>query len=147
MGLTIRRSQIISLDSNIFIRALDDHSPLGDQARALLEHIKQVKPRISISTILLEEFFVKVFKENRQQESDYIMDLLTIGGLVTIFDINKEIAVLAAKIRAEYSVKAPDAFHLASALVSGAKVFITTDRRIPRKINDLKVIVLQKQTN
>lgn len=148
MGLIpIRSSQTISLDSNIFIRALDDNGPLGNQARILLKHIKQIKPRISISTILLEEFFVKVFKQKRESEINYIMDFLTLGGLVSVLDIDKEIAIMAAKIRARYGIKAPDAIHLASAISGGAKFFITTDKRLSREVAGLKVVVLQKETD
>lgn len=144
MGLIpLKSSQIISLDSNIFIRALDDKGPLGDQARNLLEHIKQIRPGISISTILLEEFFVKVFKQKRESKLDYIMDFLTLGGLVSILEIDKQIAIMAAKIRAKYGIKAPDALHLASAIQSGARFFMTTDRRLPRAVEGLKIIVLQ----
>lgn len=142
LAISIRSSQAISLDSNIFIRALDDLGSLGDQARALLEHIKQVSPKIYISTILLEEFFVKVFKEKRESELVYIMDFLTLGGLITILDMNKEIAIMAAKVRSDYGIKAPDAIHLASAINAGANVFITTDKRLPRKIGNLTVKVL-----
>lgn len=142
LAISIRSSQAISLDSNIFIRALDDLGSLGDQARALLEHIKQVSPKIYISTILLEEFFVKVFKEKRESELVYIMDFLTLGGLITILDMNKEIAIMAAKVRSDYDIKAPDAIHLASAINAGANVFITTDKRLPRKIGNLTVKVL-----
>lgn len=143
MGLvTIRNSQIISLDSNIFIRALDDEGPLGSKARDLLEYLKQIQPKIFISTIVLEEFLVKVFKQQRQSQINYILDFLTLDGLVGILDINKEVAIMAAKIRAKYAVKAPDAIHLASAIVSGADLFITTDKKIPRKVEDLRVLVL-----
>lgn len=149
MGLAIfiKGSHTISLDSNIFIRALDDKSSLGDSVRILLEHIKQVQPRIFISTILLEEFLVKVFKQKRELELAYIMDFLTLGGLVSILDINKEIAITAAKLRAKYSIKAPDAIHLASAILAGANIFITTDRKIPKKIDHLKVMVLEEEAS
>lgn len=140
--LSIRNLDTISLDSNIFIRALDDKGVLGDQARIFLEQIKQIKPKIFISTILLEEFFVKVFKQKRQSQLPFILDFLTLGQLVNILDINQEIAIEAARLRAKYGIKAPDAIHLASAISAGANIFITTDRRMPRKIKSLKILVL-----
>lgn len=133
---------VIALDSNIFIRALDDPGPLGKKSRAFLENIREKTPKVFISVMILEEFFVKVYKLKREKDLDSILDFITIGGLAKLVDVNKQIALLAAKIRADYHVKAPDALHLACAIEVGAERFITTDKRLPRKIGKLKVEVL-----
>lgn len=39
-------------------------------------------------------------------------------------------------------LKPPDAIHLASAIESGAKIFITTDNKLPRKIVGLTIQAL-----
>lgn len=133
---------LVALDSNIFIRALDDAGTLGDKSRALLDDLKQNQQNICISVMVLEEFFVKVYKQKRVKDFESIFDFITLSGLAKLVDINQDIALLAAKIRAQKGIKAPDALHLASALVAGAKLFITTDKRIPQKVEDLKVTVL-----
>lgn len=143
MTASMRKSSTIALDSNIFIRALDDPDSLGAEARSLLENIRETSPNVSISVMVLEEFFVRVYKQKREKDLDNILDFITMGGLVTLVDVNKQIALLAAKIRALYNVKAPDAVHLASAIEVGAKVFITTDKRLPRKIGKLVIKVLR----
>lgn len=133
---------MIALDSNIFIRALDDSGPLGEKSRNLLVELKQATPKIFISVMVLEEFFVKVYKTGREADLNNILDFITMGGLAQLVDINRQIALLAAKIRADYNIKAPDAVHLASAIEVGAKTFITTDKKLPRKIGELTVKVL-----
>lgn len=138
---------VIALDSNIFIRAIDDLGPLGEKARNLLEDLRPAASKVFISVMVLEEFFVKVYKKGREKDIDNILDFITMGGLVQLVDVNRQIALLAARIRAEYSIKAPDAIHIASAIESGAREFITTDRRIPKKIGTLKIVVLQKETD
>lgn len=144
MGInSLRSSQTISLDTNIFIRALDDSTHLGDKARELIIEIKETAPRVFISTILLEEFFVRVYKDKQDKEETNILDFLTIGGLGTFVNMDRQVALLAAKIRADYSsLRSPDAIHLASAISAGANTFITTDKRIPRKIGKLRVEIL-----
>ncbi len=140
---SLKSSQTISLDTNIFIRALDDSTNLGDKARDLILEIKDATPRVFISTILLEEFFVRVYKDKREKEETNILDFLTLGGLGTFVSMDRQVALLAAKIRADYpTLRGPDAIHLASAISAGANTFITTDKRIPRRIKGLKVIVL-----
>lgn len=139
------RLQTIALDTNIFIIALDEENPKNKYARALLEKIKVNQTRVFISVIVLEEFFVKVYKTKQQKNIDYNLEFISLNGLCTILDVNRQIALLAASLRAEYlSLRAPDAIHLATAIASGAKVFITTDRRIPKNVKGLKVIVLSK---
>lgn len=141
MGL--KRSQIISLDSNIFIRAIDDPTVLGEKSRELIEDIKKVKPKIFISTMVLEEFFVRVYKEKRDKDIPALLDFITLGGLCTIAPMNQAIALGAAKLRAQYpGLRAPDAIHLASAIESKAKIFFTTDRRLPKIIGKLEIKVL-----
>lgn len=142
MGI-IRHSQIISLDSNIFIRALDDPTSLGEKSRNLIEEIKEITPRIFISTMVLEEFFVRVYKEKRDKDIQRYLDFINLDGLCIIIDINKEIALRAAKLRAQYpSLRAPDAIHIASAIAVKANIFITTDRRLPKKIEKLEIKTL-----
>ena len=133
---------VIALDSNIFIRALDDPGPLGKKAVQLLEDIKQTTPRVLVSVMVLEEFFVKVYKQRREKDLDVILDFILMGGLIQLVDINKKTALLAAKIRADYNIKAPDALHLASAIEAGADTFITTDKKLPRKVGKLTIKVL-----
>lgn len=133
---------VIALDSNIFIRALDDPGHLGEKSRTFLEKLRQVTSKVFISVMVLEEFFVKVYKQGKDKDVNSILDFITMGGLVQLVDVNRQIALLAAKIRADYNIKAPDAIHLASAIEVGAKVFITTDRRLPKKIGKLKIEVL-----
>lgn len=140
---SLKSSQTISLDTNIFIRALDDSTNLGDKARELIIEIREATPRVFISTILLEEFFVRVYKDKREKEETNILDFLTIGGLGTFVSMDRQVALLAAKIRVDYpTLRAPDAIHLASAISAGANIFITTDKRIPRKVGKLTIKVL-----
>lgn len=142
MGL-INPSQIISLDSNIFIRAIDDPSTLGEKSRELLEEIKKVSPQVFISTMLLQEFFVRVYKDSRQKDINPLLEFISLDRLCTIKDVDRQVALLAAKLRAEYpSLRAPDAIHLASAIESKAKLFFTTDRRLPKKIGGLEIKTL-----
>ncbi len=135
----------VSLDTNIFICALNEKDPRKAEARQIFEQIKENHLGTYISVLVLEEFFIRVYRQGQEKETASILDFISLDGLTNILDMNKEIALLAAKLRAEYSsLRTPDAIHLASAISAGANTFITTDRRIPRKIKGLKVIVLLK---
>ena len=134
---------LIALDTNIFISAFNEKSPKNKQTRELLDQIQNDSIKVFISVILLEEFFVRIYKQKQETETDTFLDFIALGGLCTIVDTNKQIALLAAKLRAQYpSLRAPDAIHLASAIESGVKIFFTTDRRLPKKIEKLEIRTL-----
>lgn len=133
----------VALDTNIFICALNLKDSRQEAALSILEEIKKKQLNASVSVLVLEEFFIRIHKQNREKEISSLLNFITIGELLVILDVNKEIALLAAKLRAEYpSLRSPDAIHLASAINVGAGVFITTDKRLPRKVDKLTVKVL-----
>lgn len=146
--INISNLQKVALDTNIFICALNLKDSRQEASLSILEEIKRKQLTASISVLVLEEFFIRVHKQSREKEIASLLDFITIGGLVVILDVNKGIALLAAKLRAKYpSLRSPDALHIASAIEAKAKVFITTDRKIPRNIDHLKVVVLEKKTS
>jgi predicted nucleic acid-binding protein len=46
-------------------------------------------------------------------------------------DTTYEIADRAARLRAEYRLATPDAIHIATAIESGATLFVTNDSELP----------------
>lgn len=56
-------------------------------------------------------------------------------------DIDRNVAVESAKLRAKYKIKTPDAIQLTSGLINGAKAFITNDGNL-KKVKEIKIIVL-----
>lgn len=135
-------STTVALDTNIFVYAYQN-KPRSKDALQILEKIKNTGIRCFISVLVFEEFLVGVYRQKLEKNLSSYEDFLTGSGLFTVVDMDRQIARTAAKLRAEYSsLRTPDAIHLASAISTGASTFITTDRRIPRKIKGLKVIVL-----
>jgi predicted nucleic acid-binding protein len=58
-------------------------------------------------------------------------------------NLNVAAAISVAEIRAEHSIKTPDAIQLACAKVCGAKLFITNDERLSKiKIYGLEILSL-----
>lgn len=144
MGVNfITASTTLALDTNIFIYAYERSDNLGESARAILGEIRERNPKVFISVIVFEEFLIKIYKQKLEKNLADYESFITGGEAFTVVDVDKQIARVAAKIRADYlSVRAPDAIHIACAIEMGAKVFITTDKRLPRKIGKLAIKVL-----
>jgi len=89
----------------------------------------------------LSEVLVVPFRTGKSQLAEQYIEILTMSENIEIFDINTEIAIESAKIRADYSIKTPDAIQLSTAKYSMVDYFLTND--FPLKVfKDLKVIKL-----
>lgn len=137
-------ADIIGLDTNIFISAFNKGDVLGKKAIELLDEIKQNSPRVYISVLVFQEFLVKIFAGGLEKDAALYEDFITAGGFFTPVDVDREIARKAAKIRAEYpNVRTPDAIHLATALSAGVKTFFTFEKKLPKKISNLQIKVIE----
>ncbi len=80
-------------------------------------------------------------EENNEELSKKYADLLTSSEHLTLIDIDRDIAIETAKLRAKYKIKVPDAIQLTAGIVNNAGVFVTNDTNL-KKVKEIKVIVL-----
>ena len=59
-----------------------------------------------------------------------------------VVDIDRDLIRQAARLRAEYRLRPPDALQVSACLLGGAEVFISNDRKISRLREKLDIIVL-----
>lgn len=138
----------IALDTNIFIYALEDEGSLGDNARKLFSSIKKHVPQVATSVLTIEEILVGVYKEGLEDKIPDYLGFVSANGLIEVIEIDNQIAMKAAFIRAEYSkkdkglyrVRATDAIQIATGIIFGATEFYTADKRLPKQIGGLKIL-------
>lgn len=123
MGLT-------HLDAGVIIGLLDGDDSHHSAARAALSTAIGKGDNLSIAASALAECLVA---PARSGQAAIELVRTAIRRLpAEIVDLNPEIAVEAAVIRARHrSLKLPDALVIASASVAGADRLITTDRKWP----------------
>ena len=130
----------LSLDTNIFIYALQENSPQAISAQLLLQHIEIHKPTVTISVLVMLEFLIGVYKKQLEKELVMYEEFLTANGLFSVINITPDVARIAASIRANHqSMRTPDALHIACASVSGATAFVTEDNRLPHKVAGVQI--------
>jgi predicted nucleic acid-binding protein len=98
------------------------------------------------STITLLEVLVQPFRTNNVSLAERYREILLYSENFTTFEIFHEISENASRLRANYSLKTPDALQLAGALFYGAQAFLTNDRDL-KKVSELKVLVLDDFIN
>jgi predicted nucleic acid-binding protein len=71
--------------------------------------------------------------------------MLNSGLPLSLQNIDLNIAETAAQLRAQYNLKTPDAFQLATAIEGKCTAFLTNDRAL-QKVLAIRVIVLEDMT-
>jgi len=59
-----------------------------------------------------------------------------------VIDLDRNVIRKAARLRADYRLRPPDALQVSACLLNGAEVFITNDRQIDRMKKKLEIAVL-----
>lgn len=135
------RCQAIALDTNIFIYALEGH-PDFPTATELFTHLPGRDCRVITSVITLAEALTPLYRSERYAVIDHYLGFISGYGAIEVKPVDRSISVKAAELRARYQLKTPDAIHLATALMSGAEVFVTADRDFPKQVERLRIINL-----
>jgi len=132
------RGRRVFIDTSIFVYFIE-RDP---------KYLNTVKPVLAAgssdaitSTITLLEVLVHPFRKNNQALVDKYRNLILNSENLTTFEIFHEVSVLSAKLRAQYSIRTPDAIQMAVGVLYGAQAFLTNDADL-KNVKDIKVIIL-----
>jgi len=118
------------LDTCILIYFLEDHKEFGRSAKEIFERVEEGLIQAEISVLTMTELLTGSYRVKNDLLALEYHALLYHFPNLKIIDINLDIAVEAARIRAEYNFAVPDSLLLASALYTGADAFITNDQKL-----------------
>jgi len=122
--------QKIYLDTNIFIYALEQHPEYAVVVDRLFALFDVAKAEAFTSEIALAECLVKPYADgNSDFQIRYQAAITTRSGL-TVYPVSRSIVIRAARIRAAYKIRLPDAIHLSTALEASCDVFLTNDQLV-----------------
>lgn len=134
----IAENKQIALDSNIFIYNLEGNPQFSSGSNLIFEKLVANKLKAVTSIISLTEIlsYPKTLEVAEQITDDFFST-----PNLTIFEVNKEIAVKAADLRRKYTIRLPDAIQIATAIYAKAQAFITNDKRL-KKCKELDILLL-----
>jgi predicted nucleic acid-binding protein len=133
----------IALDTNLFIYAFEQHPDYGESVKAILEMVEEGDIMASASTITLTEILIKPIREGNDILERRYKLLFTHFPNLAIVPVDITVAERAATLRGKYGISTPDALVLASAIVSGAELFLTNDLRL-EKVTEIASITVKK---
>lgn len=126
----------IFLDTNIFLAILNEEDN-WQLAEKLLLDVYNGKHTCYTSVICVSEILSGFYAEDESEKGEmFLADLRAINNL-TITDVDLTIAKDAAKMRAKYKIKLPDAIIASSCLIHKCKL-ITQDESL-KKVKDIDV--------
>ncbi len=130
MGLNQIGEWHVYLDTNLFIYALEYSEPHTEKVMAVFSRIHETWAIAVTSQLALAECLVKPFLAEDPSSVKLYKQAIKSSTFLDVIDINLPILLIAAQNKAHYKNKLPDAIHLATAIESGCRVFITNDKRI-----------------
>lgn len=125
----LSQAHSVFVDTNVFIYHLGTHADYGPLAAEILEWIETGQGTGLTTVVALAELLVLPAKSgNMDAVLNYETYLLNFPNLQVV-PIDNVVAREGALIRAATGLPTPDAFQLAAAIVHGADLIITNDKR------------------
>jgi predicted nucleic acid-binding protein len=109
----------VMIDTNIVIYFLEGNEIFGNISKDVFSIVEKGKAKGFISVVTAAEILVKPMKLRNNLLIDRITRFLNTFPNLSLVDIDKTIAMEAAKIRSKTGLKMPDALIISSAKVSG----------------------------
>lgn len=139
----LKRFAKVALDTPILIYHLEDLSPYSQLTEAAFTAIAEGSPMAILSTITITELLVQPFAEGPRHRVEACERFLLTLPNTALIPPDYPIAKEAARLRARYGIRAPDALLTATALNQQAQALLTNDTRLRRlKAEGIAVLLL-----
>jgi predicted nucleic acid-binding protein len=139
--LMVPATGAVYVDSSTVIYRVEGLEPFASASLPIWEALQDGNCQVSTSDLTLLEVLVKPVRDgNLNLVAIYRRVLLETEGLTSI-PIDHDILELAAQLRATHRLKTPDSIHAATAIQSGAVLFVTNDTDF-RRVPGLNVVIL-----
>ncbi len=144
MGLDdfLKKYHKIAIDTNVLI-SLFAKEPLGEVVFKLVDVVANQGTHELVTSILaFSECIVKPYRDANWAALDQIKLMFQMPNLKVVL-IDEIIAEEAARIRAVYNFKMPDAMIIATAIISEVDVFLTNDLQL-LSLKEIPVVKLSE---
>jgi predicted nucleic acid-binding protein len=143
LRMFLRRHHRIALDTSIFIYQLEANPRYISLADTVFSWLERPGHEAVTSTITMTELLVPSYRDKDEQKVDEFYGLLTTYPNLQWVPPDLEMADLAARLRADYRLRTPDALQAATAIQAHVTAFVTNDPVFVR-ITEFKTAVLDQ---
>lgn len=128
----LKKHSRIFIDTSIFIYFIEQHPRYQILCEPVFQALEVGKIKANTSSLSLMEILVQPYKKKADDLVLKFYALFTTYPNLNWIDLNLAIADIAAKLRADYRLKTPDAIQAASAVSSGVTGFLCNDTAFKR---------------
>lgn len=118
----------VTVDAAPIIYFLDGHVELAAAYQPLFAAAQSGRNQLLVSTITVAEVLGGPLARRNEVLAERYKHALTRGPGWSVLDVTLDVAEHAARLRARYRLRLPDAIQVATALVSGSHSLVTHDR-------------------
>ena len=133
MRVTEPPMSLIYWDTMLFVYWFEEHPIHTERIRHILTRMEQRKDALCTSSFAVAETLVGPYKKGARDTISRIREALR-PPFVQVLPFTSDAADHYARIRAELSVSAADAIHLACAAQAGVDLFLTNDHGLVGQI-------------
>jgi len=130
---------VLVVDTAPIIYWLEGHPRLADRFAPVFEAAESGAAQIVISTVTLAEVLAGPLRVGNELLTAQYREALTRSAGWQVLPFDAELAVEAARVRAVYRLRLPDAIQVATAIRAGAAALVTHDRAL-RRVRGLRVL-------
>lgn len=139
----LKRGELVALDTVTLIYFLEKHPVHYPTVRQLFRQIETGRLSAVMASLVFAELLVPAYRGGEVETAERLMRTLSNFPHLQILPLAAEIAADAARLRARYGIRTPDAIHAATALSGGAAGIITNDQGLVRLEPELKIWLLE----
>ena len=139
-ALILPEDRRVHVDANVLIYRVEAIEPYATASEPLWQALQDGECEVVTSELTILEVLVLPFRNRDRTLAELYRSLLSTEGF-SCLPIDRGTLELAAEVRARFRLRTPDAIHAASAIRSGASMFLSNDVAF-RKVDGLNVIIL-----
>ncbi len=139
----LRPQHRVALDTSIFIYQVEANPKYYSLSDVVFEWLEKQGNEAVTSTLSLTELLVPAYREGNEKRIQTYYGLFRTYPSLTWIPPDLEVADVAARMRAAYGLKTPDAIQAATAIYSGASAFLTNDP-IFKRLKETEILILDE---
>ena len=132
----------IALDTVIFVYFLERHINHFSIIKKLFHRIEQGEIKGLISSLVFTELLVPAYRAGKSDLAMQTFNYLIRFPNLTTISVLPPISREAARLRAAYGLRTPDALHAATAIHQKADLILTNDKHFKRIHTEIPIVFL-----
>jgi predicted nucleic acid-binding protein len=134
----------IALDTVVFVYFLERHISHFSIINKLFHRIEQGQIKGLMSSLVYTELLIPAYRAGRSDLAMQTFNYLSRFPNLTTISVLPPISREAARLRAIYGLRTPDALHAATALHQKANLILTNDKHFKRIHTEMPVAFLDE---